>query len=1264
MSETPKRLAPTTSTLRTLFAKSGNQCAFPGCTHPLIDGEGDFIAQICHIEDAMPGDRFNRQMTNEERRSASNLLLLCYQHHIKTNDVSKFSPEKLKEIKKDHESKFTGEYEVESSILNKIYNEFKDKVLKELGSIKNDTTQIKDDTEAIKTLTEGFGLQLEELTSLIKSQHAQGGNEQEFIETIESFGLLINTNRHKSALDLLLDFKEKYWGNFSEMEKYKVLANIGICYLELNQHKKASHYFINSAKAYPSYEKANGFAALGYAIQENKDECLSFIDKTLELNPSNINAYVSLLTLKKDIPQIDELVKLLPEEVIDTSEISFCIGMIAAEKKQYDLAIEWLQRALDLSKNKANIQSNLAAVILESVANPFLMVTMQINHEIRNKIKYCIQLSSEAWEEYKDTDLRKFKAWILVNRGVAKKFLHDFDGAYEDIKLGTEISEYEYNSLRHFCIVSFETKKFDQTLELLDKLNQTEFPSNHETFDISLLKAEVYFNKENYPKAIDCCQEILEDTTNKEIIKAVHGYLINIYLKTQEFELAQKFCDELLMKSPSEIYIYVWASKIQYHLKFEEKAIQLLDSALKLIDINTPKEDIHELSFQYFKLEHYSKALSLFEKITNPEIYSPLSKALIQCYYSLGEVAKALSLCEKISDNHGPIDIITDIHSSIYESIEDFPQAIKICEKHLDVFPLDSRIQTRLAIIFARRKEQNNLKKILSEIVYIDNLSLEERYQLSHLYLSIDEVESGMKIAYETRKKFFHNGNNHLYYTQLFTVFRAATGTLEPPDKIKIHTAFAIKKDENETISYVLSDKKLNLDRDELSVEDSLAKAVLNKKIGDKVVIDRKVGEPQIYIITNVLNQYVYAFQESIKLLSDKFVDVDGFRVFKTEQTGDIHKDLKPILDQLDEFEKHDKQIYKLYNEQKISIGILANYKGFNTIRAWSFVLSNPDLGIYTVSNWEIVRGNISEFAQNSKGIIIELKSLLTLAALNKLTSLEKEDFKKVIPVSAIESIDNIISELSEVGPQGSLSIGKENGQLIREHISFEHTQQNIQHYKSLLQWIENFCEVLPCHEALSMNFIKKTELDAAIGKTTLDAILLAKQFDYYLLADEEMIRLLALQEYKVKSMPTYGLLLHLEGNFDNVIYDYICTSHKFLPVNANILYKCLEKSNFQIETPFTISIQSLSAPYCREKPALMVASEFLFKVYTNSTDKEIRSKVTKKVIESISNNREKQTVLPMLYMILKLRLILFPSFLDELTMEIYFYLTEKVHIH
>jgi len=75
----------------------------------MFNGKGLFVGQICHIEAAAPpgGERFNPNQTNEERRHPSNLMLMCYEHHVETNDVARFPTPILKGIKEDHEKLYS-----------------------------------------------------------------------------------------------------------------------------------------------------------------------------------------------------------------------------------------------------------------------------------------------------------------------------------------------------------------------------------------------------------------------------------------------------------------------------------------------------------------------------------------------------------------------------------------------------------------------------------------------------------------------------------------------------------------------------------------------------------------------------------------------------------------------------------------------------------------------------------------------------------------------------------------------------------------------------------------------------------------------------------------------------------------------------------------------------------------------------------------------------------------------------------------------------
>lgn len=114
-----------TDNLKLLLARSGNQCAFSDCIHPVFDDNNLFIAQLCHIEAVSPkGQRYNPNKTDQEINSYDNLLFLCYRHHKVTDNVDLYPVEKLKEIKNNHEAKFKeASYDYPKEVLKNLETE-------------------------------------------------------------------------------------------------------------------------------------------------------------------------------------------------------------------------------------------------------------------------------------------------------------------------------------------------------------------------------------------------------------------------------------------------------------------------------------------------------------------------------------------------------------------------------------------------------------------------------------------------------------------------------------------------------------------------------------------------------------------------------------------------------------------------------------------------------------------------------------------------------------------------------------------------------------------------------------------------------------------------------------------------------------------------------------------------------------------------------------------------------------------------------------
>lgn len=111
MAKTARRY--TEKTLKALYGSSGNQCAHPDCTNPVIApatplSDPAVLAPICHIYAASDaGPRGKLGLTEKERNSPDNLILLCGHHHPLVDTQWKDYPaDLLKSWKKAHEAKF------------------------------------------------------------------------------------------------------------------------------------------------------------------------------------------------------------------------------------------------------------------------------------------------------------------------------------------------------------------------------------------------------------------------------------------------------------------------------------------------------------------------------------------------------------------------------------------------------------------------------------------------------------------------------------------------------------------------------------------------------------------------------------------------------------------------------------------------------------------------------------------------------------------------------------------------------------------------------------------------------------------------------------------------------------------------------------------------------------------------------------------------------------------------------------------------------
>lgn len=104
------RLPPVDGTTRELYLYSGNQCAFQGCPEVLLKENGTWNCEVAHIYGVKPDSaRGDHNLSNEELRESSNLVLMCPNHHTEIDNKKlelTYTVEAVRKLKEDHEARY------------------------------------------------------------------------------------------------------------------------------------------------------------------------------------------------------------------------------------------------------------------------------------------------------------------------------------------------------------------------------------------------------------------------------------------------------------------------------------------------------------------------------------------------------------------------------------------------------------------------------------------------------------------------------------------------------------------------------------------------------------------------------------------------------------------------------------------------------------------------------------------------------------------------------------------------------------------------------------------------------------------------------------------------------------------------------------------------------------------------------------------------------------------------------------------------------
>ena len=1085
----------------------------------------------------------------------------------------------------------------------------------------------------------------------------------EHLSEIDSARDLLNKGRPHSALEILEKLKKRIWQGASSHAKFRILTNMGIAHLVLNKEQEAARLLIEAFQYNRGDELALSNIASAHFLLGNTEKAEDYAKKTLEMNEANTSAYAILVGISEKEETLDEVISKVPKYLRDMPQIAQSISEEARKRREFEHAIKWGEITVDRAQDedshqKAAWKAALARILVEQILdNRTALLTHQLHESHNEKLKRAIELFTVAWDSIATTELCTVETDWIIWKSTALDLLGDYTAAIDALNTAIKIEpDYPVLYMKR-ALLAFKQGQYSRAITDFEEIQ-----SNPETPEAPLLLVNTLLIVGRSDEAVTILNDFLMTDPKAPLREEANRVLIKIYITNGDFNKAREISKTLRDSRPRGVLPLVDAAQISNATGNRDEALSLLEEAYGYAQNSEEFQEITELSHELYIFKEFDKAAKLYEKIADTRLNSPWTRRLLDSYYQSGERKKTLEICRDLRKKYGPLQKITEMEFLIYNEIGDMNQARAVGEMYVNAFPSDIEMQIRLGIIHLRSSHFEELDRLLETPFDVKNLSLRASFDLAHLNKVRSKAETALDIMYEARRTHFNDAEAHLKYIGLFYQVDMELEEELNPTTIEPGTAVRVES-HNQTSWYVVEERDdVDFARREISTHHPIALQLLGKHRNEEVCLAENPLGPEIWKITDIKSKYVHVFQEILRNFSEQFPESKAMWAIRLEDSQDTNDSdkIRPLLEFVDMNDEASIRVKNIYKETPLPIGAFANVTGRNFLDTWHLLRSDSNLGVRCSSgNTEESRQALALLKDRQHKVIVAPISLMTIHGLGAADTIIEAVGKLGIARSTIDELQQIINEEQGMWHKRErMHIGKEDNEYVRGIITHEDTRQNIEYLESIMAWIGENCDVLPCNPALKMNRLRKQELDDKFQEVFIDSLLIASEPGNLLMSDDELLRSYAKTNlgidagthFQVDSVWTQVLLHHCldiglleKPEYHKMTIKLICSNYYHTFFDADLVIEAAKQSDWNASEPYSTVVRTLGNQKTHLLSALHVSVDFLFKLWIEAIPLEQREHLTLQLLSSLTSARRTTPVLNQLVNLIRERFTLLP---------------------
>ncbi|MED3861213.1 PIN domain-containing protein [Priestia megaterium] len=874
-------------------------------------------------------------------------------------------------------------------------------------------------------------------------------------------------------------------------------------------------------------------------------------NEILELNSIISNTYITSGQEKKAIKYLYTCINYC-DEYARKKRLYALINLI---EKRLDEALGNIQEAIKIEGyNKKNIEILINIYIQQKKYDSALGVLQDHSNEELPKLKTHILLSLKKFSEA--MDLIDFQLqidpenidWLLI-------------------KAESSILKVEQDIEKNITVDPL--KSFKEVMPLLEKLEKKNIDNIGISIRIKEMKAALYFRNKNYAESKLLYEEI---------------YRSNIEISTLYFKNLLLSC---------------------YGDQDWEKAILLLE---EIVMVDNPNlDDIIELAKMYVEagrpedginlLEQYRTHLDIRDKVPMDYYLTYLDALLLNLKHH--EINEMITRIEKETADSTSILVLKGYYAI---KLHDWGEAITQFESCIDLLEESELLEVKLLLshAYSNSATKENYKKLKELLVTIPNWTqhdfLINRY--TDALFELGEYESVISLIEQVPEKtiflldrittiYFNLGWHELAKINYRTLYQNTKelgyqlryasclyrlGNIEECLEVLTSAEVRVKKSGRTEDFSLLSVAFINAMQYRKALGYAYQTYIVGKEEPESWRFFFSVMSQIGRFVENPEAAWVRDFQSMINRFSEKFPEDEPIakQVLAIEDDGSISSEFLDEVKKGSDFSQEMKRLFKMH---RFSTSLLATFMNRGPFATWGHVMNEKDMDLWITNGdrQELIEGQF--YALQSKKVICDVTTLLTLRYLGLLDKLAKY-YKLYIHQRHFDAIFHEYSQTKLISDQGLKTIVYHEGKVVMQEFSSEQVKESLRNQEEFIEWVNKNCKKI----GSTISNEHKIELEHEELAFFFEPMEVCKSNSYSMLVDSSTTRAYAKANYEVDcftSLDLLNLLFSMERidkeKQSELIGKLMMTGHSLIPINKDVFIFYLRKNNYKINSEMSL---------------------------------------------------------------------------------------------